>query len=113
MSMERKQSHYQKNLRLRMILAVVLAIIFAGAVAFAVYVNTYYHGESAAVQAMASDEVIAVYEMRDGVTIFTPEETLAAFIFYPGGKGGAHRLRAAAAGLRGTGDLMRADPYAL
>ena len=86
MSMERNQSHRQKDLRLRMILAVVLAIIFVSVVTFAVYVNTYYHEGPAAVQAMASDGVIAVYEMRDGVTIFTPEETLAAFIFYPGGK---------------------------
>ena len=67
-------------------LAVLLAIVLACAAAFAVYVNTYYRGEPTAVQAMASGDTVSVYELRDGITIFAPEEPLAGLIFYPGGK---------------------------
>lgn len=56
------------------------------ATVFAVYVNIYYRGEPAAVQAMASDSAVSVYKLRDGVTVFAPEEPSAGFIFYPGGK---------------------------
>ncbi len=48
--------------------------------------NNYYHAEPVAVQAMASVEPISVYELRNGVMVFAPEEPLAGFIFYPGGK---------------------------
>ena len=75
-----------KNKRLCIALGIVLAAILVCAAAFAVYVNIYYHVEPAAVQAMASAEAVSVYELRDGVTVFAPEEPLAGFIFYPGGK---------------------------
>ena len=75
-----------KNTRLCIALGIVLAAILVCAAAFAVYVNIYYHVEPAAVQAMASAEAVSVYELRDGVTVFAPEEPLAGFIFYPGGK---------------------------
>ena len=80
--MNTKKSHP----RLRIALAVILAIVLICAAACAVYVNIYYHAEPAAVQAMAPDSAISVYELRDGVTIFAPEEPSAGFIFYPGGK---------------------------
>ena len=35
---------------------------------------------------MAPDDTISVYELRDGVTVFVPEEPAAGLIFYPGGK---------------------------
>ncbi len=75
-----------KNKRLCIALGIVLAAILVCAAAFAVYVNIYYHVEPAAVQAMASAEAVSVYELRDGVAVFAPEEPLAGFIFYPGGK---------------------------
>ena len=71
-----------KNKRLCIALGIVLAAILVCAAAFAVYVNIYYHVEPAAVQAMASAEAVSVYELRDGVTVFAPEEPLAGFIFY-------------------------------
>ncbi|MDE7243059.1 MAG: alpha/beta hydrolase [Oscillospiraceae bacterium] len=75
-----------KKQRFRIALVIVLTAVFACIIAFAVYVNIYYHAEPAAVQAMASAETVSVYELMDGVTVFAPEEPLAGFIFYPGGK---------------------------
>ena len=80
--MNTKRSHP----RLRIALAVILAVVLICAAAFAVYVNIYYHADPAAVQAMATDSAVSVYELRDGVTVFAPEEPSAGFIFYPGGK---------------------------
>ena len=72
--------------RLRIALAVILTVVLFCAAAFALYVNIYYHAEPAAVQAMAPDDTISVYELRDGVTVFAPEKPAAGLIFYPGGK---------------------------
>ena len=80
--MNTKRSHP----RLRIALAVVLAVVLVCAAGFAVYVNNYYHAEPSAVQAMAADSAVSVYELRDGVTVFAPEEPSAGLIFYPGGK---------------------------
>ena len=77
-----KRSH----LKLRIVPAVVLTVVLICAAAFAVYVNIYYHAEPAAVQTMAPDSAVSVYELRDGVTIFAPEGPSAGLIFYPGGK---------------------------
>ena len=85
MSSEIKQSRRPHSKR-PIALAVLLAVGLICAAAFAAYVNIYYHGEPAAVQAMASGDTVSVYELRDGVTVFAPEEPLAGFIFYPGGK---------------------------
>ena len=78
--MNTKRSHP----RLRIALAVVLAVVLICAAAFAVYVSIYYHAEPAAVQAMATDSSVSVYKLRDGVTVFAPEEPSAGLIFYPG-----------------------------
>ena len=80
--MSTKKSHS----RLRVALTVILAAVLICAAAFAVYVSIYYHAEPAAVQAMAPDSAVSVYELRDGITVFAPEKPSAGFIFYPGGK---------------------------
>ena len=80
--MNTKKSHP----RLCIALAVVLAAVLICAAAFAVYANIYYHAEPAAVQAMATDSSVSVYELRDGVTVFAPDEPSAGLILYPGGK---------------------------
>ena len=72
--------------RIRIALAVILAVVLICAAAFAVYVNIYYHSEPAAIQAMVTDSAVSVYELRDGVTVFAPEDPSAGLIFYPGGK---------------------------
>ena len=35
---------------------------------------------------MDSDSAVSVYELRNGVTVFAPEDPSAGLIFYPGGK---------------------------
>ena len=62
MSSKTGQSRRRSHPKLRAALAVVLAVVLICAATFAVYVNTYYHGEPAAVQAMASDSAVSVYE---------------------------------------------------
>ena len=85
MSSEIKQSR-RPHSKLRIALAVLLAVVLICAAGFAVYVNIYYHGEPAAVQAMASAEPVSDYDLQDGVMVLAPEVPLAGFIFYPGGK---------------------------
>ena len=80
---ERKGSTHKK---LRLVLAIILAVVIVCAGAFAVYVNDYYRAEETAVQAMAVDGAVSVYELTDSLTVFAPEEPLAGLIFYPGGK---------------------------
>lgn len=72
--------------KLRLVLAIILVVVIVCAGAFAVYVNDYYHAEETAVQAMALDGAVSVYELTDSLTVFAPEEPLAGLIFYPGGK---------------------------
>lgn len=72
--------------KLRLVLAIILVVVIVCAGAFAVYVNDYYHAEETAVQAMAVDGTVSVYELTDSLTVFAPEEPLAGLIFYPGGK---------------------------
>jgi len=87
MSFEKKQPRRpQRRPNLRIALIVVLTVVLACAAAFAVYVNDYYHAEDIAVQAMAANETVSVYELSDSLTVFAPEEPLAGLIFYPGGK---------------------------
>ena len=80
---ERKGMSHKK---LRLVLAIILMVVIVCAGVFAVYVNDYYHAEEAAVQAMAVDGAVSVYELTDSLTVFAPEEPLAGLIFYPGGK---------------------------
>ena len=84
-------------------LAVILAVVLICAAAFAVYVNIYYHGEPATVQAMTSGDTVSVYELRDGVTVFAPEEPLAGFIFYPGARWSIPLMRRCCAPARSRG----------
>ena len=72
--------------KLRIAFIILLTAALACIAAFVVYVNIYYHAEPVAVQAMASAEPVSVYDLQDGVMVFAPEEPLAGFIFYPGGK---------------------------
>lgn len=60
----------------------VLALCVGGA---AVYAADDYPAEAAAFAAMVPGEHVAVQETPDGIA-FIPDEPLAGFIFYPGGK---------------------------
>ena len=63
------------------LVAVLLVLVF-GCV---VYVSDYYSADVTAVAAMAGSETVSVQKM-DKITVFTPENPTAGFLFYPGGK---------------------------
>lgn len=62
--------------------AVVLLVVVIGC---AVYVNDYYRADEAALTAMEGNEAVTVQRL-DGAAVFTPEDPIAGFLFYPGGK---------------------------
>lgn len=61
----------------------VIALIFG---AFFIYVGDYYHAESRAVTVFASSGNVEKEELDNGAVAYIPEEPIAGFIFYPGGK---------------------------
>ena len=63
------------------LVAVLLALVF-GCI---VYVSDCYSAEGTAVAAMAGSETVSVQKM-DKMTVFSPENPTAGFLFYPGGK---------------------------
>lgn len=63
------------------IMAVLLALVF-GCV---VYVGDYYSADETAVTATAGSETVSVQKMEK-MTVFSPENPTAGFLFYPGGK---------------------------
>ena len=63
------------------LVTVLLALVF-GCI---VYVSDCYSAEGTAVAAMAGSETVSVQKM-DKMTVFSPENPTAGFLFYPGGK---------------------------
>lgn len=64
----------------------ILALLFS---ACAIYVNDYYRADPAAIEAFepASPEcAITQSTLSDGTFVYSPEDPIAGFIFYPGGK---------------------------
>ena len=51
-----------------------------------VYVSDYYHADTEAIAAFGVPEGITEEVLEDGTLVFVPEEPVAGFIFYPGGK---------------------------
>jgi len=74
----------KKKLRQRIWLSMIAlwAILI---IACAVYVNDYYHADKTALEALVSSEHVKVTSLENMVT-FVPEDPVAGFIFYPGGK---------------------------
>lgn len=65
---------------------VTLAVILLLVLFCALYLNDYYSADTLAVEAFMNDADIEITTLRDGVTVFAPEEPMAGIIFYPGGK---------------------------
>jgi len=61
----------------------VLAVLF---IACAVYVNDYYHVDGKALMELPENYSVFFEILDDGSIVFTPEDPVAGFIFYPGGK---------------------------
>jgi len=68
------------------VLIIILAVIVICFATCAFYVNDYYRADPPAFEAFAENSNVTVYEISDDVTVFSPEELKAGFIFYPGGK---------------------------
>ena len=63
----------------------LVVILLAMVIGWGVYVGDYYAAEATAVTAMGGSERVSVQKM-DNMTVFTPENPAAGFLFYPGGK---------------------------
>ncbi len=76
---------FRKNRKILITLAgifLALAILFA---VCAVYVNDFYHTDTATVEAFAASPTVHVTTGHDGMA-FVPPNATAGLIFYPGGK---------------------------
>ena len=71
----------KKRKGLKIMAAVLLILVLA----VAVYAGDYYRADAAAVTALAGSETVTV-EQNGNLTVFSPENPEAGFIFYPGGK---------------------------
>ena len=63
----------------------LVVVLLAMVIGWGVYVGDYYAAEATAVTAMGGSERVSVQKM-DNMTVFTPENPAAGFLFYPGGK---------------------------
>lgn len=63
----------------------LVAVLLALMIGWGVYVGDYYSADETAVAAMAGSETVSVQKM-DKMTVFSPENPTAGFLFYPGGK---------------------------
>lgn len=63
--------------------ALSLALITGGC---AIYVSDYYRADSEAISAFTAYHSVKANEISDGILVFEPEDAIAGFIFYPGGK---------------------------
>lgn len=63
--------------------ALSLALITGGCV---IYVSDYYRADSEEISAFTADHSVKANEISDGILVFEPDDAIAGFIFYPGGK---------------------------
>ena len=65
---------------------IVIAIILIACAVF--YVADYYHADEASIETYTEDIVsdITIENPEKDITVFKPQEPMAGFIFYPGGK---------------------------
>ena len=73
------------NKKLKIILAVILALLIVAGIGCAVYLGDYYHADATALEAMQQTAAVRT-EQSENVTWFIPDNAVAGLIFYPGGK---------------------------
>lgn len=71
--------------RMKITLIIVAAVLLAAVAGLGIYVGIYYHADDTAVAALTSGEGVTVVQEKDLVA-FLPEDPVAGFLFYPGGK---------------------------
>ena len=79
-----------KGKRAKRILIAIAIVVAALIVAFAWYVNDYYHADDTAMAAVADEngaaDGVVVRELEGGALAFVPTEPVAGLVFYPGAK---------------------------
>ncbi len=79
-----KLQRFFSNKRKRRLI-VLLALFTVCAVSVTVYLNTYYHADTAAIQTMLSTSV-RLHTLQNRTRVTGEENASVGFIFYPGGK---------------------------
>ena len=92
--------------------AIVLAVLI---VACAIYLGDYYKADEDAIAAYAPMNEVEFSTLADGSIVFTPENAIAGFIFYPGGKveNDAYKPLMAALASRGVLCVLTEMPFNL
>lgn len=67
-------------------LVAAAAVILTACLACGLYLSSYYHADSLALESIEQPADGITVSREDGRIIFTPEEPRAGLIFYPGGK---------------------------
>lgn len=75
-----------KKTKIIIISGVVAAVLVLSLVLAALYLGDYYRAADGAIASFDPEEGITVTENADGSLVFSPENPIAGFIFYPGGK---------------------------
>ncbi len=83
--------HMKKFLKVKYIIPAVVVLLVLGLTLFGfIYVNDYYPATDRAVAALSPtetpDDGVTVTKLSDKATLFSPEDPVAGFIIYPGGK---------------------------
>ena len=68
------------------IISVLSALLLGAVVMCGVYLNDFYHADTAAIETFCAASVTEAKQDDDGYLVFEPENAQAGFIFYPGGK---------------------------
>ena len=75
-----------KHKAFRKILIAVLAVFTIVIAASGIYIADYYHADDAAISAFAPDKGVTCAKIGDNAVVWSPENPVAGFAFYPGGK---------------------------
>jgi hypothetical protein len=76
---------------LKITLITVILLILVISIGFGVYVNDYYHADDTAISILSdtsanSNTTVTITNNKNKMITFTPQNPIAGFIFYPGGK---------------------------
>ncbi len=75
----------QNKKSLRRVLSIAAVIIAATILCF-LYVNDYYKADTIAIEAVSIPENVSRIVLEGEAVVYSPENPVAGFIFYPGGK---------------------------
>lgn len=77
-----KRNSKKKVIWISSILSLVIVLISVSGI----YVSDYYHADKDAIAGFTYSESVSIKQIDKGGIVYTPEDAVAGFIFYPGGK---------------------------